>query len=210
MRKVAALTAIVVGIIMAIAGVVTWYVVVSNTLERPEDHGLRRRQLCGRRRRERADLRVLPSGHHRPSHPGHHRRQDLRRAPAGRSEPCGRDGLRVPAGLAVHLGRRLRRRGHGVRPRNRPVPSSGLALRAPRTLDNLATAARSASVSRRTGALFGMRVHAQRHERTAAASLWRTVRDDSSRCSGTRGPRLSWLAPRTSSAESARRGDASS
>jgi hypothetical protein len=64
MRKVAAITAIVVGIIMAIAGVVTW-VVVSSTLS-DQNITVSDDANCA--------AGVLPSGHHRPTHPGHHRR----------------------------------------------------------------------------------------------------------------------------------------
>ena len=47
MRKVAGITAIVVGIIMAVAGMVTW-VVIGNTLVGPEDRRVGGRRLFGR------------------------------------------------------------------------------------------------------------------------------------------------------------------
>ena len=139
MRKFASVIAIVVGIIMAIAGVVTW-VVVSNTLS-DQKITVADDANCAAG----DDVNGPVSAYCQADIIDQHTLDitgGLTYAELDREDPLpgNRDGLRVLAGLAVHLGRGLRCRRHGVCRRNRPDPDRVRAARA-RYLRDLATCA---------------------------------------------------------------------
>ena len=108
--KIVSLLLYVAGAVLIVAGAFTWYT-VTDQLAAAEDRRRRRRQLPGRPGRQRPVRGLLPGPDHRPPRHGLDRRQDLRRARSGRPGAPDRHDRVLPAGLAVHLGGRLRCRG---------------------------------------------------------------------------------------------------
>ena len=116
MRKIAGPAAIVVGIVMAIAGVVTWVVVSSHSADQKitvsDDANCAAGDHVNGPISAYCQADIID--HHTQGITGGKTYAEL--APRT-TRTRDRDGLRVPAGLPVHLGRRLRSRCHGVRPR---------------------------------------------------------------------------------------------